>query len=214
MNTLFLYQAQQIYQTIKKEKYNMVLEPLQAMIQLALLSVTPIGTKLTIDKNILYIQTPSITQPITRWYNSDKKDDLFFLFQVIRRFLKWYSEIIIPKNFRDLLINMASNGLDNLIKTYQTSDNPAIIQAIMMYKNILVNSTIVDSEKDNNIDDIFQHIINNYDINLINVIHNTLKIIKDETDIIIINDYIYGLNLIMKKHNHNNHRWIMDNLVI
>lgn len=214
MNSLFLFQAQQIYQTIKKEKYNMVLEPLQAMIQLALLSTTPIGTKLTIDKNILYIQTPSFTQPITRWYNSDKKDDLFFLFQVIRRFLKWYSDLIIPKNFRELLISMAISGLDNLMKTYQSSDNPAIIQAIIMYKNILMNSVIVDSEKDNNIDDIFQHIVNIYDINLINIIHNTLKIIKEETDTIIINDYIDGLNLIMKKHNNNIHRWILDSLVI
>lgn len=214
MNSIFLFQAQQIYQTIKKEKNNMVLEPLQSMIQLALLSTTPIGTKLNIDKNILYIQTPSFSQPITRWYNSAKKDDLFFLFQVIRRFLKWYSDEIIPKNFRDLLINMAISGLDNLMKTYQTTDNPAIIQAIMMYKNILVNTVIVESEKDNNIDNIFQHIINTYDINLINIIHNTLKIIKEETDIIIINDYINGLNLIMKKHNNEIHRWILDNLVI
>lgn len=214
MNHLFLYQAQQIYQSVKKEKYNMVLEPLQSMIQIALLSATPIGTKLTIDKNILYIQTPSFTQPITRWYKSDKKDDLFFLFQVIRRFLKWYSDLIIPKNFRDLLINMAISGLDNLMKTYQSSDNPAITQAIIMYKNILINSVIVESEKDNNIDDIFQKIINNYDINLINIIHNTLKIIKEETDTIIILDYINGLNLIMKKQNNEIHRWILDNLVI
>ena len=47
---------------------------------------------------------------------------------------------------------MAISGLDNLMKTYQSSDNPAIIQAIIMYKNILMNSVIVDSEKDNNIE--------------------------------------------------------------
>ena len=60
MSAMLLLQSQQIYNSISlnksKEKINMVLEPLQAMIQLSLLSVSPIGTKLTIHQNILYIQ--------------------------------------------------------------------------------------------------------------------------------------------------------------
>ena len=62
-----------------KEKIDMILEPLQSMIQLAILSVCPIGTKLTIQQNILYLQMPNIIQPLSRWYNSDKKDDIFFV---------------------------------------------------------------------------------------------------------------------------------------
>ena len=67
----------QILSNRQKDKIDMILEPLQAMIQLALLSICPIGTKLRIQENILYLQTPTITQSISRWYNSDKKDDLY-----------------------------------------------------------------------------------------------------------------------------------------
>lgn len=94
-------QLKSIYNTLyinnkQKDKLDMILEPLQAMIQLSLLSVSPIGTKLTIQENILYLQHPSFIQPFSRWYNADKKDDLYYLFQVIRRFIKWYN----PNNSR------------------------------------------------------------------------------------------------------------------
>ena len=148
MNTILSLQPQQlknlysylaIYKT--KDNINMVLEPLQSMVQLALLSVLPIGTKMTINENILYLQNPSIMQPINRWFNIDKKSDLYYLFQVIKRFVSWYN----PKNntspisneLYQLLISMTINGLDNLIKTYQSTDATAIIQVISMYKVIL-----------------------------------------------------------------------------
>ena len=38
-----------------KEKSDMILEPLQVMIQLALLAYCPIGTKLSISENIFLI---------------------------------------------------------------------------------------------------------------------------------------------------------------
>ena len=41
-----------------KERFEMILEPLQAIIQLALLSYCPIGSKLSISDNILCIQSP------------------------------------------------------------------------------------------------------------------------------------------------------------
>lgn len=225
MNAMFLMQTQQIYNSIttnkSKEKTNMVLEPLQAMIQLSLLSVLPIGSKLTIDNNILYIQTPTLTQPIKRWYNSDKKDDLFFLFQVIRRFLKWYTPDIIPKNFYNLLISMATNGLDNLIKTYQNTENPIIVQVINMYKNMLINAETseiakMEIQEDDkiNIDEIFHKITEIYSYELINIIYNTLIIIQKETELININNFIEGLNLIMNSNNRLIHTWILNKLVI
>ena len=58
----------------QKDKIDMILEPLQSMLQLALLSICPVGTKLRIKENILYIQMPNIAQPFVRWYNADKKE--------------------------------------------------------------------------------------------------------------------------------------------
>ena len=42
--------------TMKKERSDMILEPLQVMIQLALLSYTPVGTKVSVSGNLLQIQ--------------------------------------------------------------------------------------------------------------------------------------------------------------
>ena len=43
----------------QKDKIDMILEPLQSMIQLALLSICPVGTKLRIKENILYLHNPA-----------------------------------------------------------------------------------------------------------------------------------------------------------
>ena len=231
MNTILSLQPQQlknlysylaIYKT--KDNINMVLEPLQSMIQLALLSVLPIGTKLAINENILYLQIPSILQPINRWFNIDKKSDLYYLFQVIKRFVSWYN----PKNntspisneLYQLLISMTINGLDNLIKTYQSTDATAIIQVISMYKVILSSDNQFDVDKQIlspdsiNIDEIFINITKLYNNNLINIIHNTLLIIKNEEKLEYINNYIDGLNLIMDKNNKMIHNWIRIHLII
>ena len=76
-----MLQAGFLYNTVlnkKKERFDIILEPLQAFIQLALLSFTPIETKLNIYNNILYIQIPGWKQTIMRTYYNDSKNDLFF----------------------------------------------------------------------------------------------------------------------------------------
>lgn len=207
-----------------KEKVDMILEPLQSMIQLAILSVCPIGTKLTIQQNILYLQMPNIIQPLSRWYNSDKKDDIFFLFQVIRRFIKWYNinnnrNSPISAELYQLIIKMSMTGLDNILKTYNTSDNNTIMQVIYMYKNLLepISTSEVDrvfNEKNVNMDEIFNNIITLYNPILINLIHNALNILNTETDENDINNFINGLNLILTKNNKLIQNWIKSNLIV
>ena len=74
----------------KKERFEIILEPLQAILQLALLSFNPIDSKLTINNNILYIQNPAWSQGVVRSYYHDSKNDLFYLFNVFIRFNKFY----------------------------------------------------------------------------------------------------------------------------
>ena len=69
-----------------KEETDMILEPLQVMVQLALLAYCPIGTKVSVSNNILQIQRPTLFQGVWRWYNQDGKDDLYYLFHAIRRY--------------------------------------------------------------------------------------------------------------------------------
>ena len=176
MNNLFNFKSIQLYNLYNnllfhkyKDKLDMILEPLQSMIQLAILSVKPIGTKLAIQENILYIQEPSIIQPINRWYNSDKKDDLYFLFQVIKRFIKWYNpeNKIISSELYNLICSMSLIGLDNLVKTYNNTDNNSIIQVLHLYKNLLEvpNSKELDKHTNEkvNIDEVFENIISLYE---------------------------------------------------
>lgn len=219
-------QFKTIYNTISlhksKDKIDMVLEPLQSMIQIALLSVSPIGTKMTIQENILYLQTPCLTQPLSRWYYSDKKDDLYFLFQVIKRFLKWYNPSIsskspLTKELFSLIIQMSIKGLDNLIKTYNKTENNNIIQVINMYKNMLEYSSTIDYTKHLDdkvdVDVVFENIISTYNTNILSIIYNTLLIIEKEDDYSVISNYIQGMNMIMIKHNTVIKTWIKVNLV-
>ena len=203
-----------------KDKIDMVLEPLQAMIQLALLSMSPIGTKLTIQENILYLQYPNIIQPLSRWYNADKKDDMYFLFQVIKRFIKWYNpdinkKSIITKELYQLISSMSIMGLNNLLKTYGSSDSNTVIQVINMYKELLENNDSHKYEEVDkiNIDEVFENITKLYDRILHDIIYCTLQLIKKEEDITLICNFTNGLNLILSKNNKLIKDWIKVNLI-
>jgi hypothetical protein len=221
-----LYNA--LSHTRQKDKIDTILEPLQAMIQLALLGICPIGTKLRIQENILYVQQPTFMQPLSRWYNADKKDDLYFLYSVIKRYIKWYNPVSSKKSpltveLYQLITAMATDGLNQLFKTYSSSDANTVIHVIQMYKNlleynndkILVDEYIVDVEKNKvNIDEVFERIISVYDGNILQVIHHTLLLIKEENDGGIQSHNIDGLNSILSKYNKAIKEWIKLNLIL
>ena len=190
----------------QKDKLDMILEPFQSMVQLALLSLSPIGTKLKIQENILYLNPPTIIQPITRWLNSDKKDDLFFLFQVIKRFIKWYNpainkDSILTIELYQLINKMAIAGLNNLIKTYSSFDSSTVVQVICMYKDLLERNEDFNYEEEKqpnqvNMDEVFINVIKIYDINILNVIYNMLILMGRHDNMIDNSNMIDGLNLL------------------
>ena len=133
---------QLLYKTVsgskKKERFETILEPLQALIQIALLSYYPIGSKLTIQNNILHIQAPSYSQSVTRWYNNDTQEDLFYLFNIFCRFKKFYTDVKMEHTkLFELLIHLAKNGINNLIRTYNQTDKTHVLHTLQMYKNML-----------------------------------------------------------------------------
>jgi hypothetical protein len=137
---------QLLYKTIsgnkKKERFETILEPLQALIQIALLSYYPIGTKLTIQNNILYIQAPSYGQSVARWYNNDTQEDLFYLFNIFCRFKKFYIDVKTEHiQLFTLLIELAKHGISNLIRTYNQTDKTHVLHTLQMYKNMLDSSS-------------------------------------------------------------------------
>jgi hypothetical protein len=210
-----------------KDKVDMILEPLQSMIQLSLLSTCPIGTKLQIQENILYLQTPNLIQPVARWYHSDKKDDLYFLYSVIKRFIKWYHPTNNKKSplsmeLYQLISTMSMEGLTVLFKTYSSCQSTSVIQVIQMYKNlletnndrILMDEYLVSEEHKINIDEVFERIIAIYDKTILQIVHHTLQLIRQEE--IPENQYhmIQGLNIIFSKYNKLITDWIKVHLVL
>jgi hypothetical protein len=124
----------------RREKLDYILEPLQALLQLSLLGFSPVGSKLTIKDNLLYIQTPGVSQGIIRFFNDDSKEDLYYLFNVFRRFVVYYKHIYNDTKHRvlyDLLIELSKRGLDKLILTYTNTDRISVLHTLQMYKVIL-----------------------------------------------------------------------------
>jgi hypothetical protein len=221
-----LYQS--LTTTKTKDKVDMILEPLQAMIQLALLSICPIGTKLHIQENILQLQSPTIIQPIARWYNADKKDDAYFLYGVIKRYIKWYNPQVNKKSpvhaeLYQLITEMAMEGLNRLFKTYSSADSNTVIHVIQMYKNLLefnnekimADEFIVDAERNKiNIDEVFENIIEIYEPIFLKMLQNTLELIRAEDDEINRTYMMDGLNLILYKVTKAIRNWIKMNLTL
>jgi hypothetical protein len=127
----------------KKERFETILEPLQAILQIAMLAFYPVGTKITIKNNIMLLQSPNYSQSMARWYNNDTKEDLYFLFNVFHRFKKFYAHYktdapeSVQHRLYALLIDLSKTGINKLIRTYGQTDKPHILQTLTMYKFIL-----------------------------------------------------------------------------
>ena len=201
--------------TTRKERSDMILEPLRVMVQLALLSESPIGTKVSVSDNILQLHPPSYLQGVWRWYNSDGKDDLYYLFHAIRRYYKWYKSED-NKIFNHILTS-AVKGIEKLIITYSAAEQTAITHTLALYKNVLSLESpdlFKDASDDAiNIDTVFKNIKDTYDKRLLKVIYNTILMVEDsETTDDLKPYYINGLLKILNPTNDNIRKWIREKL--
>ncbi len=136
-----------------RERFETILEPLQALLQIGFLAFYPIGSKLAIHNNILTIQAPGYTQHVRRWYNNDKKEDVFYLYNVFSRFNKFYKTVLAGSGgsgamtenaaLFSLLNELAKIGINNLIRTYNQTDKIHILHTLQMYKGMLDNPELV-----------------------------------------------------------------------
>ena len=153
----------------RKERFEIILEPLQAMIQISFLGFYPIGSKLNIHNNLLYIQAAGWSQPLSRAYYNDSKDDLFYLFNAVIRFNKFYKSMpeIQNNSLFNLLKKLCIKGIDNLIVTYNQVDNPALLHTLRMYKMFLESDLNLNTNNTNNIDENSNAIVQSNSNNLI-----------------------------------------------
>jgi len=204
----------ELLQTQQKERQDMILEPLQVMIQLSLLSNCEIGTKVSVSDNLLHIQRPSVVQGALRWWKGDNKDDLYYLFHAIRRYYLWYkSKDTVIFNY---ILLSAINGLEKLIETYKLVKNTAITHTLSLYTNILKleNQELFESPNENaiNMDKVFENIINLYDKKELMVVFNILKKMEETTNNIYKDYYITALLSFLEPTHLEIRKWIQDKL--
>ncbi len=198
----------------QKERTDMILEPLQVMIQLGLLSFCPTGTKVSVSDNLLHLQQPSYFQGTIRWWQADNKDDLYYLFHAIRRYYKWYK----PQNNKvyNYILTLAIKGITKLTETYSKTDKTSITHTLNLYKNVLglENPDLFrDAEESSiNIDKVFEGIVKTYDERLLKAIFCIFKLMTDETIEQNIQLYLASIQNLLSPTNVLLRKWIYDNL--
>jgi hypothetical protein len=131
-----------------------LLDPLSVIIKLAILSNKPVGTKISIQNNVVYFQDPGPFQAFCRFIFNSNKTDLQYMYNPIHFACQHFlSKEFVTKTPRiKNLFVCAQNGLKKLIDTYSNSN--IIVLSLNYYYTIIsnhVNQIYNDSifQKDN-----------------------------------------------------------------
>ena len=206
--------AMELLKAKPKERSDMILEPLHVIIGIAMLGFCPQGTKLTIGGNLLYLQKPTWTQGMRRWYYQDTKDDLYYLFHAIRRYYKWYKEK--DDEIFNYILELSKRGIQKLMDTYSSHENKSIQHTLALYKNML-NLNIPDLFKDTDddtvtIDEVFQNITEIYDKKTLIIIFSIFKLLEAATSKEDIQSYLMALRHIMMPINRRIQIWMAERM--
>lgn len=204
----------------RKERYEMILEPFQAIVQLSLLSFCPVGSRLAISNNLLSIQTPSFATSITRSYYQDCRDDLVYLFGVITRFHKFYSYMMEEggelARLYALLVDLGKKGLEKIVQTYANSGHGSLIQQLKMYKAMLehpdFHSERTEFTPRDDIDDIFIQIRELYELQHMCIVLSVLELMQGAPSEYV--SYMKAINAAMQPSCVRIQKWIHQNVIL
>ena len=116
-----------------------LLDPLSVIIKLAIIGNKPVGTKILIKNNILYLQEPGMFQSITRIIYNTNKTDLQYMYNPIQIACQTFlSKENIQKTPRiKSLFVCAQSGIEKLKETYKTCS--MICLCLNYYHTIITN---------------------------------------------------------------------------
>ena len=116
-----------------------LLDPLSVIIKLAILSNKPVGTKISIQNNVVYFQDPGPFQAFCRFIFNSNKTDLQYMYNPIHFACQHFlSKEFVTKTPRiKNLFVCAQNGLKKLIDTYSNSN--IIVLSLNYYYTIISN---------------------------------------------------------------------------
>ena len=120
-----------------------ILDPLSMIIKLAIIGNKPIGTKILIQNNIIYLQEPGPFQAFCRYWFNTNKTDLQYLYNPIELACSHYLSAKMVEKHMKLkdLFRSAQNGILKLTETYK---NSSIIRLCLNYYYTLISNHLDD----------------------------------------------------------------------
>lgn len=124
-----------------------ILDPLSVIIKLAILSNKPIGTKICISKNIIFLQEPGPFQSFCRYIFNTNKTDIQYIYNPIQLACQSYlSKVAVQQNPKlKELFKCAQNGLGRLSETYKTC---SIIRLCINYYATIIDNHLKEIYND------------------------------------------------------------------
>jgi len=152
MLSILKYSTDFIKNLNNKVDRNDYLDPLSVIITLALNSYYPIGTKLAIHKNQIFLQSNNVLQGAQRYWYGDKKTDINILHYPILYAVNTYIINNIHYNeYNNELIELFIKSRLGLIKLRDTYINKDIIYSINRLIEILDYGIEYNNKKSSNI---------------------------------------------------------------
>ena len=125
----------------KKPEHNVIIDPFSCLVKLSLLRFLDSGTKISINNNRLFFNSPTYIQGIVRFLYGDNREHLHNLYLPIQKCVEWFWD----EKHTDMIyiFNNAVIGLKFLKKAY--SEYATIQHTIDYYIIILMqkNSTLI-----------------------------------------------------------------------
>lgn len=124
-----------------------ILDPLSTIIKLAIISNKPVGTKICIDQNIIYIQEPGPFQALCRYIFNSNKTDIQYIYNPIEfACQKYLTKQMTQQNQKiKCLFKCAQNGLIKLMDTYKTC---SVMRICLNYYYSLIANYLEDKNND------------------------------------------------------------------
>ena len=127
--------------------HSFILEPLTVIIKLAIISNKPIGTKIRIENNVIYLQEPGPFQAVCRYFFKSSKTDIQYLYNPIEfACVKYLNKDTIKQNPKiQELFKCAQNGIVKLITTYNSC---SVVKICLNYYLSLIANHLNDTYND------------------------------------------------------------------
>lgn len=190
---------------ITSNNKNDILDPLSIIVKLFIYYYKPLGTKISIGNNRIYIQDSTYIQGLVRRYNGDSKNDINILLCPIL-----YSCITYLKNeeIRELYLPIFQISLQALTNMKQTYANTPIIYNIEHIINVVqmfVNESVPNVNNIINPDTplfkikehIYQQMNQVWTVDRKNILFGFIKEIMDVNNLVLKQNLIDGLTKFM-----------------